>query len=128
MGEEHKHLKVSQQAVIRNASGEVLILRQADGAIWLLPGGRMEGNEGITDSLRREVREETGMEIEIGEPVAVDISETHSTYAIAFLCTVRSADPVLSDEHTELRWVAPDELPNYLWYKKIAETLAKKLQ
>lgn len=51
-------------AIIRDPEGRVLLIRRGDGRGWSLPGGLMEPGERILDCLRREVREETGLEVE----------------------------------------------------------------
>ena len=58
---------VSVAAAIFDDSGEkVLLIKRRDNGNWEPPGGVLELDETIEDGLRREVREETGAEIEVG--------------------------------------------------------------
>ncbi len=128
-GDNHKRMKVSQQAVITNGAGEVLILHEPIENNWLLPGGRMEeGDTTPEQSLKREVQEELGTDISIGELLRVDISHAGLTYAVAFLCSIPDNSKIqLSNEHDEYKWVSPSELENYLYYRNIALAIAKRL-
>ena len=58
-------LVVAVGAVVRNDRGEVLLIERADNGLWALPGGAQEIGESVTDAVRREVREETGIEVEV---------------------------------------------------------------
>lgn len=124
-----KQFSVSQQAVIRNDRGEVLILLRPTQDFWLLPGGRVEDKETLSEAFFREVLEETGLTVTQGVPVAVGTSSLWDTYGVAFLCEVEGEIVItLSDEHEEYKWVSPSTLPQYLHYRAIAESLASQLQ
>ena len=58
-------LVVATSAVVVDGQGRVLMQRRADSGNWALPGGGMEMTESLTDSVIREVKEETGYEIEV---------------------------------------------------------------
>src|SRR6185295_2953820 len=58
-------------AIIRNANGEILITKRADDGTWDLPGGVVDPGEAPAESLRREVREETGLEVRVREVAGV---------------------------------------------------------
>jgi ADP-ribose pyrophosphatase YjhB (NUDIX family) len=56
---------VAASAVVTDAKGKILLLRRTDSGNWALPGGTMELGESLPDCAVREVREETGLDIEI---------------------------------------------------------------
>jgi len=66
-------LRLSVSAVVRRAPGgpELLLMRRADNGRWGLPGGYVEPGESVAEAAAREVREETGVEIELGRLVGV---------------------------------------------------------
>ena len=78
------------------------------------PGGKIQEEEiNLSESLKREVREESGLEIEVSKPFAVwqNTFPAHHKYAgkkvylVAFKCEYISGDVKLSDEHNKFRWV-----------------------
>jgi ADP-ribose pyrophosphatase YjhB (NUDIX family) len=66
-------VRVSVCVVVRRSasSSEILLMRRSDNAHWGLPGGYVEPGESVVAAARREVREETGYEIELGRLVGV---------------------------------------------------------
>jgi 8-oxo-dGTP diphosphatase len=119
--------QIAAKAVIVNSDGKVLVLREAatykDGTNvgkYHVPGGRLEKGESFLDGLRREVREETGLEITPLYPLHVDewrpvIREVeHHIIAVFMLCELQSDGTVaVSDEHDEALWIDPAESEQY---------------
>lgn len=69
-------------ACIRDAEGRILLLRRTDGDnLWGFPGGMIEPGEGAVDAVKREVREEIGLDV---EPVALIGTYTSPAYAFAY--------------------------------------------
>jgi 8-oxo-dGTP pyrophosphatase MutT (NUDIX family) len=97
--------------VIRD--GCVLLLLNERGE-WELPGGRPEAGEDHRAALRREVREETGLCVEVGEALGEHLFEIlpgRIVRIVAFGCRLRGRGEVtVSDEHLELRWQPLAEL------------------
>jgi 8-oxo-dGTP diphosphatase len=100
--------------------GEYLFLRRArepQRGLWNLTGGFLEPFESPEEAIRREAREELGVEVEVGELVGAfpsPYADTgRSTLDLAYRC--RLADPnaqlVVSDESAEAGWFALDEVP-----------------
>lgn len=56
---------VSVGGLIENDEGKILMLKSPDRG-WEIPGGQVEEGESLTDALKREVKEETGIDIEVG--------------------------------------------------------------
>ncbi|MCX4799500.1 MULTISPECIES: NUDIX domain-containing protein [unclassified Streptomyces] len=61
--------RVSARAVVLNAQGEILLVRHRDQdrEFYVLPGGRVEPGETSAEAVRREVLEETGLSVRVGE-------------------------------------------------------------
>ncbi len=105
-------------AVIQDAAGRFLITRRpADamlGGLWEFPGGKCLDGESLESCLRREIREELGVEIAVGERVTV-VRHAYTHFRItlhAFRCRLVAGEPqTLGCE--AWRWVTADELADY---------------
>lgn len=117
-----KELRPSVAAIITNADGEVLLQRRSDNGLWGLPGGSVEIGESVTTAIVREVKEETGLVVEVGRLVGVysDPSFQVARYRdgnvvhyINTLMTCRIVGGALQtcDESLELRFFDPARLP-----------------
>jgi 8-oxo-dGTP pyrophosphatase MutT (NUDIX family) len=124
--EDVKLQRIAAKALIINDSGECLILREAstykDGTNqgrYHLPGGRINIGEHFEDGLKREVAEESELEIDIIKPVYVGEwrpvikGVKNQIIAIFFLCKTKDAKVVLSDEHDDFQWIKPEDYVNY---------------
>jgi 8-oxo-dGTP diphosphatase len=102
---------VSVAAVVINDAGEVLlldhVLRPASG--WGLPGGFMNAGEQPEDAVRREIREETGIELADVEVIRVRTLKRH--IEIIFRARGIGEPRVKSREIKSLGWFRPDEVP-----------------
>ncbi|MSP75595.1 MAG: NUDIX hydrolase [Rhodospirillaceae bacterium] len=99
---------LSVKAVVLHQGRVLLLVNERDE--WDLPGGRPEAGEDHRTALAREVREETGLGIEIGTLIDDHLFEVlpqRFVRILAFRCTLTgNADVVLSDEHLEMSWVS----------------------
>jgi ADP-ribose pyrophosphatase YjhB (NUDIX family) len=118
-------VRVSVSAVVRRRGepDRILLMRRSDNAHWGLPGGYVEPGESVESAAQREVREETGYEIEVGRLVGVysdprtqviDYGDGRRVHAIN-LCfeAVAGTQRELGtpDETLELGFFASDALP-----------------
>lgn len=109
---------VGQKAFIEKGDKVLVLTDPAEGLDF--PGGKIQEGEAkdgeaasLVKSLQREVREETDLEIEVGDPFAVwchEFPANHRNhgkvvYLIAFKCKYKSGELKLSDEHNDFRWV-----------------------
>jgi ADP-ribose pyrophosphatase YjhB (NUDIX family) len=109
-------------AVIFGADG-VLLQRRDDNRLWGLPGGGVEPGESVREAVVREVREETGLEVEPVRLIGVYSAPEHHqiiTYpdgnvihyvSSVFECTVVRGTLTCCAESLELRYFQPDALP-----------------
>lgn len=122
---------VGQKAFIRKED-EILVLGDPlEGLDY--PGGKIqEGEENLTESLRREVMEETGLEIKIGRPFYTWTSifpKSHrfagkKLFLVGYKCDYISGDVTLSHEHNKFSWVTKEnykEVDDGTSYFKILE-------
>lgn len=107
--------RVTAAAVVINEARQVLLLKHVlrKGNGWGIPGGFLEKGEQPEEALRRELREETGLEIESAEIVTARTVAGASQIELLFLCypkTGSRAEPQ-SLEIKSARWVALQSLP-----------------
>ena len=65
------HIRPGVAAIIQVAKGQILLQRRSDNGLWGLPGGSVEIGESVGDAIVREVREETGLSVEVVRLVGV---------------------------------------------------------
>jgi 8-oxo-dGTP diphosphatase len=109
---------VTTYAFVRDAGARYLVLRRARepflGA-WDLPGGFVEPGETPADAVRRELREETGLEVEIERILGAYTSRYGDggrwTVDVGFEARLAGGELVLDAEKSDAAWLALEELP-----------------
>ncbi len=121
---------VAVKAVIVK-DGKVLVLSRSQDEMdcsymnshqkWDLPGGGLHFYEHSQDGLRREIKEETNLEVFVGEPVSLfDVIKNHIHLCIfTYVCRWKAGSVVLSKEHEAFVWMTKEEvsasaLPNWM--------------
>ncbi len=134
----HMKLLVGVKALIVNQN-KVLLLREAsyDEGInegkWDVPGGRINPEESIIEGLRREVREESGLEIDLGEVLGVFDTfsmikgEECHIVRIFYKAEAKSTEIVLSDDHDAYAWVTLEDLKDKELVSSLPELIQKSL-
>ena len=83
---------------------------------WAFPGGMPEYKENLEESIKREVKEETNLDVEsLGAVFAKVYPEKEDLLAIYYLCEVTGniKNQKEGEDFTEIKWVDPEELENY---------------
>ena len=99
---------VSVAALVTNDSGEILLVNSPWRG-WEYPGGIIEPGETFQEALKREVREEAGVEIEITGFVGICKNVERDIVNIDFLARYVSGQLSTSEESTEVIWTTPEK-------------------
>ncbi|MBW2977771.1 NUDIX domain-containing protein [Candidatus Woesearchaeota archaeon] len=107
-----KKFGIAVKSFIIDEEGKLLLIKRRDDNVhspgaWEIPGGRLDLGEDPFEGLKRETKEETGLEIEILNPLAVKHftrDDGQKITMITFLCRPVSKSVNLSEEHIEYIW------------------------
>lgn len=110
----------SASAMVVNEVGEILLHRRSDNDLWSIPGGAMEVGESIGQTVVREVKEETGLDVELqslvgiysdpGHVIAYDDGEVRQQFSVCFVCRILGGEFTTSDESLDVRFYAPRDV------------------
>jgi 8-oxo-dGTP pyrophosphatase MutT (NUDIX family) len=107
-------------AVIVDEYGRLLLAKRADNLLWTIPGGTMVPGETIAETAVREVKEETGLDVEVVSLVGIYSNPNHvveysdgevrQQFSVCFACRRIRGEPATSDEMSEVAYFSPAEL------------------
>ncbi|WP_127572576.1 NUDIX domain-containing protein [Georgenia faecalis] len=105
---------------IIDPEGRILLEHRVDNDLWALPGGTHDFGESIVETVIREIREETGLEVEVvglvgiyTDPrhvIAYSDGEVRQQFTLSFRCRLLGGSLAKDSESQELRWVRSLEL------------------
>jgi len=108
--------RVSMKGLVRNARGEVLVVKETDRAFWDLPGGGMDHSEDLKSAIAREMKEEVNLDgdfsyrvIAVDEPVHLS---AHNFWQIRLVFEITPANLVFSpgEDGDEVAFIDPQLL------------------
>ena len=104
-------------AVIFDKEKRVLLCRRRDYDLWNLPGGTVEHGECPWSAVIREVKEETGFDVEIEKLQGIYVKEKDMVFS--FLAKIIGGDLSLNDEADKIEYFAFDKLPKNTANKQV---------
>ena len=118
--------------------GRIVLVRRAHApgrGDWTLPGGRVEFGESLVDAVRREMREETSLEVIVGPMIELfdrieraDEGHVASHLVIVdYVCAPRAGILLAGDDAEAAVWVGVDELAGYQVRPHAAEVIRRAL-
>lgn len=120
--EVHFEGKIAQKAIIIDGNNNVLLVRdpRMEEVVWEIPGGRMNVDEEPREAVAREIMEELGVVIEVGEVVHMEqffhVSEGKRAFVIVYKASLVDSSKLFSldnAEISEIAWVSQADLLNY---------------
>lgn len=118
--------KVSVAALVTNDQGKILLVNSPWRG-WEYPGGLIEPGETFQEALRREIREEAGVEVEITGFVGICKNVEKDIVNIDFTCRYVGGELTPSEESTEVIWATPEEAFRLITFPLTAKRLEQML-
>ena len=111
---------VAVGGVVINGDGNILLVKNSYRGIWEYPGGQVEVGENLIEALRREIREESGIEVEVDELFCISsntchypghsgVKEVPTKVMLDFICKPVGGAEQISDETSDVGWFTPEE-------------------
>lgn len=128
--EDKKHI-VAITALIKNKAGDkFLIVKRHKNEIafpgkWAFPGGKVEKGQNILETLKKEIMEEVGLEIEDFKKFLKDYTfirpDGHNVVGFCFEVITKTEDVTISEDFEDFKWITPEELLDFDYIKGMEE-------
>jgi mutator protein MutT len=123
-------------AVVFDRTGRVLLVKRTHDPLrgeWSLPGGGVELGEALEAAVAREIREETGLAVDVGPVVevldriehAADGRVEYHFVIIDYLCQATDDRLICGSDAEDVRWVPLEQLSNFRITRRAAEVIGK---
>lgn len=105
-------------AIIENNDGDILIAKRnskkSQGGLWEFPGGKIEKNESADDAIKREIKEELNIDIEINKWLIEKRHEYPEKTINLILCSAKWIGGELDlSEHEDSKWIKKEDIFNF---------------
>lgn len=123
---------VAVDGIIENNNNEILLVKHRHHGVWTVPGGQVEVGENLIDALKREIKEETGINADVNKLICVSSNTcTYQGYngygtiptkvMFGFTCKYINGELCTSDETSEICWVPKDKVIEYITVPNLIE-------
>jgi 8-oxo-dGTP diphosphatase len=117
-------------AIVFDDAGRVLLIERGkppSAGLWSVPGGKLERNETLAQAVAREVREETGLVVEVGTLACVleRMAEDYHFVILDYFARVTGGQLAAASDARAARFVDPDELRGLALTEGLADVLAR---
>ena len=122
---------IAAAGVVTNSKDEVLMVKTHNSG-WVFPGGQVEVGENVIDAVKREILEEAGIEVEVGEVFCIasntckypgwnGVKEIPTKIMLDFICKETGGTPRPSEENSETMYVAKEKVLDMITAPAIIE-------
>ncbi|MBE1875814.1 NUDIX hydrolase [Myceligenerans pegani] len=125
-------------AIVRDDEGRVLMIHKTDNDRWALPGGGHEPGESISETVIREVTEETGYDVAVetltgtytnpNHVMAYDDGEVRQQFSLAFRARLLGGERRTSSESDKVEWLLPGQIDDLNLHPSMQMRIAHALQ
>lgn len=110
----------STTAVVTDEKDRILLVKRRDNDLWALPGGGMDLGESIVETAVREVKEETGLDVEVTGLIGVYTNPRHvmaytdgevrQQFSLCFTTHLIGGQLQVDSESTDIAWTPPQDI------------------
>ncbi|MCG3086437.1 NUDIX hydrolase [Sporosarcina cyprini] len=115
---------VAAGGIVEDKEGNILLVKTQHGG-WVFPGGQVEVGENVMDAVRREVKEESGIDIEVVKLIGVysntgihkwydGVTDVPTKVMMDFACNPIGGELCTSEETSDCRWVRKEQVLDYV--------------
>jgi len=108
----HPRHSVSVAGVVLDPESRILAIKRKDSGEWQIPGGILEAKEPLESGVRREILEETGIEVDVERLTGVYKHLNLDVVALVYLCTPTGGIAMPTSEALEVAWLTLEEVRN----------------
>ncbi len=123
---------VAVDGIVENDRNEVLLVKHKHHGVYTIPGGQVEVGENLIDALKREIKEEAGIDVDVNKLICVSSNtctyQGYNGYGIVptkvmfgFVCKYLGGELCTSDETSESLWVDKDKVLDYITVPNLVE-------